>query len=138
MFGVLSGSIVLLSGGAELMFHVPKKQRSDPAKTYSKKQEKNIAKKIGGFVTPGSGSGKIKGDVIKRGVVRVEAKSTAKKSFSITRDMINKIEEYSVPQGEIPCVVVDFIDRAGCVLDSVSVIPTQSLMTLIELAGKNE
>lgn len=94
----------------------------------SSKQEKELAKRGGGRVTPGSGAFDQKGDVKKyNGVYRIEAKTTKNKSFSITRDMIRKIEEAAIPNGEYPAIVVEFIDDRGVPQMEVAVVPTYVL-----------
>lgn len=49
-----------------------------------------LAKAVGGKVTPGSGNGRVKGDVVKDGVV-FEVKQTCKTSMSIQRFWFNKL-----------------------------------------------
>lgn len=90
-----------------------KKSKQSKAYWYSKKQEKNIAKDYGGYNISGSGSGKKKGDAVVPNVLRVEAKSTSKKSFSITRDMIDKIENAAVGSNELPIIEIDFLKELG-------------------------
>lgn len=93
----------------------------------SKKQEKEIAKKIGGVLTPASGAGTIKGDVRLKGVCRIEAKTTKNKSFSVTLDMIQKIEDAAVGAAELPVLIVEFTDGHGRKLAEVAVCPTYVL-----------
>lgn len=97
------------------------------------KQEKELAKRTGGTATPGSGSGTQKGDIKKAyGVYRIEAKTTKNKSFSITRDMLRKIDEAALPNNEIPVIVVEFIDEQGKPIDEVAVLPTYALGLLAD------
>jgi hypothetical protein len=96
-------------------------------------QEKSLATRIGGKVTPGSGNGSIKGDVRKAGVVRVEAKTTKNKSFSVTLDMIRKIEDAALPSGEMPVIVVEFIDGSGKPIKEVAIVPTYVLGSIGEI-----
>lgn len=98
----------------------------------AKAQEKALALRVGGRVTPGSGNGSIKGDVRKRGVVRIEAKTTKSKSFSVTLDMIRKIEDAALPSNEMPMLVIEFIDADGKPLKEVAVVPTYVLDQLGE------
>jgi len=94
----------------------------------SAKQEKALAKRGGGKVTPGSGNGKHKGDVMKfHGLLRIEAKCTNKKSFSVTRDMIRKIEDAALPNGELPAIVVEFINGDGRPTHEIAIVPTYVL-----------
>lgn len=98
----------------------------------SKQQEKALARRVGGHVTPGSGNGSIKGDVRKRGVVRIEAKTTKNKSFSVTLDMIRKIEDAALPANEMPVLVIEFIDENGRPISEVAVVPTYVLDSIGE------
>lgn len=79
-------------------------------KEMSRSQEKHIAKDLNAREQIASGSlpGK-KGDVFRDGLLRLEAKSTRAKSFSMTTDILHKaIRE--AKYGEIPAVVVHFYD----------------------------
>lgn len=77
---------------------------------------------------PGSGSGAEKGDVKKyNGVFRVEAKTTTKASFRLTKEMVDKITDAALPHGELPAIIVEFIDQRGRPLREVAVVPTEVL-----------
>lgn len=98
----------------------------------AKKQEREIADRFGGKITPGSGNGKShKGDVRVKGVTRIECKTTKHKSFSVTRDMIEKIEDAALPHGEAPIIVVEFIDEMGKPEKEVAVVPMYVLNDLL-------
>lgn len=88
---------------------------TDPSKRRAPKQEREIADKLGGRVTPGSGSQAMKGDVRIKGVARVEAKCTRNKSFSVTLQIIDKIEDAaaSCATGEIPVIHIEFLNASG-------------------------
>lgn len=58
-----------------------------------------------------------------RGVLRIEAKTTKNKSFSVTREMIEKIESAAAMTGELPFLVIEFIDDTGRSLKQVAVCP---------------
>jgi hypothetical protein len=95
------------------------------------KQERELAKRSGGRLTPGSGSKTQKGDVRKAyGIIRIEAKTTTKKSFSVTKEMVRKIEDASLPNGEIPAIVIEFINENGDPEMEVAVVPTYLLPNL--------
>ena len=94
-----------------------------PSHARSRKQEREIAIRVGGSVTRGSGCGSVKGDVRLRGVCRIEAKTTKHKSFSVTREMVEKIEDAALPSGELPAIVIEFIDNTGKPCGSVAVLP---------------
>lgn len=98
----------------------------------SPRQEAELAKRTGGRVTRGSGCGNEKGDVRIRGLARIEAKTTKHKSFSVTRSMIDKIEEAAVTSGELPAIVVEFITEEGKPVGEVAVVPTWVLDILTQ------
>lgn len=87
-----------------------------PSHARSRAQEKETAKRVGGRVTPGSGNGSVKGDVRLKGVVRVENKTTKNKSFSVTEDMIRKIEEATFGTDEIPVIHIEISSGAKTVV----------------------
>ena len=89
----------------------------------SPRQERELAKRTGGKVTRGSGNGNEKGDVRVKGIARIEAKTTTKKSFSITKEMLDKIEDAAVSSNELPAIVVEFIDQQGKKEKEVAVVP---------------
>lgn len=103
-----------------------------PSHARSRNQEREIARRVGGCVTRGSGCGNEKGDVRLRGVCRIEAKTTKHNSFSVTREMIVKIEDAALSSGELPAIVVEFIDGAGKPCGSVAVVPLWSLEMMLE------
>jgi translation elongation factor EF-Tu-like GTPase len=92
--------------------------------------ERELATRIGGKITVGSGNKMEKGDVRLKRVVRIEAKTTKNKSFSVTLDMIQKIEDAALGADEIPIIVVEFNDNNGKKLREVAVIPTYVLDNL--------
>lgn len=95
------------------------------------KQEKKLAKRIHAWRVPGSGSGKQKGDVRAKGIARVECKCTQKKSFSITREMLDKIDVAAGATGEIPIIHVEFLDEDGKIETDCAVVPMWVLERLI-------
>lgn len=96
------------------------------------KQERKLADRVGGRLVPRSGAGHVKGDVRVQRILRIEAKTTQAKSFSVTREMIDKIETAAVSSGELPFIVIEFIDAAGRKLKEMAVCPTWVLDTLRE------
>jgi Holliday junction resolvase len=90
--------------------------------TRSPRQEREIAKRVGGAVTRGSGSGNEKGDVRVYRVCRIEAKTTKNKSFSVTREMVGKIENAAMCNGELPALVIEFNEEGRKVCE-VAVVP---------------
>jgi hypothetical protein len=88
-------------------------------------QEKQLAERLGGKRTPGSGNGDTKGDVQVRKIARIETKNTLRNSFSVTLEMVNKIEAAALAStGEVPAIVVEFIDAKGKSRGSVMVMPS--------------
>jgi Holliday junction resolvase len=89
----------------------------------SPKQEKDIANRLGGKVVRGSGRGNEKGDVRLKGVLRIEAKTTSKDSFRVTKEMAEKIEMQAMSSGECPAIVVEFLDKNGKPEHELAVVP---------------
>lgn len=108
-------------------------KKAEQSKAYwrSKKQEKELGKRLGANLVPGSGKGNKKGDLFINGVARVEAKSTSKLSFNLTIDMIGKIEAAGRASGEVPAIVVEFLDEQGRPYMEVAVVQTSVLEELI-------
>lgn len=97
----------------------------------SVKQEASLAKTLGGRRTAASGSRDEKGDVRIKGVSRIEAKTTKNASFSVTREMVDKIEMAAASSSEVPAIVVEFNDGLGRSLKSVAILPMWALETLL-------
>ena len=94
-----------------------------PSHVRADAQEEEWATKLqGGVRVPGSGAGSKKGDV-QGDVWRLECKTTAKQSFSVTRDMVQKIEEAALAHGQTPAIIVEFNDDGEKVME-VAIIPT--------------
>ena len=89
------------------MLPVPKRLRVDKSHRRSPSQEREAAQRFGGHVTRGSGSGWEKADVRVRGIVRIEAKTTKHRSFSVTTAMIDKLEAGTFGSGEVPVIEVE-------------------------------
>ena len=96
------------------------------------KQEQSLAKRLQGSRTPASGAGDVKGDVRVKRVLRVEAKTTKNASFSVTRDMVRKIEEAAASGAELPAIVVEFTDGFGRKQGEVAVVPLYVLDEIAE------
>jgi hypothetical protein len=93
-------------------------------------QEKTLARRLNGNLVPGSGSSYLKGDVRVKGVCRIEAKTTKRKSFSVTREMVRKIEDAATPHGEVPAIVVEFLDENGHPESELLVMPSYAIDAL--------
>lgn len=119
----------------------PKRYRIGVAHRRSPKQEKEAAKRLGGKVVIGSGSGKWeKGDVRIKDVLRLEAKTTTKKSFTITREMVRKIMDaaLSSAKGEVPCMEIEFLSSSGKPEISVALVPVYVLRQLAAEGNAHE
>lgn len=84
-----------------------RKSYLSPSHKRAARQERDLAKQLGGRVTPGSGNLRIKGDVRVTGFTRVECKTTKRRSFSVNMDMLDKIESAAVSAQEIPFMEVE-------------------------------
>ncbi len=100
-------------------------------------QERKIAEDIGGRTQPGSGNqSHAKGDVRKKGAFRIEAKWTKSSQFTITREILGKING-ECSHGEKPMVQLDFLDRASSrPLESWVIIPYSDWLELTDEARK--
>jgi len=95
-------------------------------------QELEVANRTGGKRVAGSGNGITKGDCRKRGIARIECKTTSAKSFSVNLAMLNKIETAAEIAGEFPVLVIEFL-RDGKPWRSVCVTSEALLDKLAEL-----
>lgn len=111
---------------------VPKRIAGRPyaAQKRSAKQESELASRAGGKVVRGSGRGNEKGDVRVKGILRIEAKTTTKSSFSITSEMVSKIELAAVSAGECPAIVIEFLNKSGRPIHELAVVPMWVLSAL--------
>lgn len=98
----------------------------------SSSQEKEVAARTGSRLTAGSGNQSVKGDCRKRGVLRIECKTTSAKSFSVTLEMLDKLEAAATVAGERPVLVVEFL-RGGKPWRSVCIVDDSLLDELSEL-----
>jgi hypothetical protein len=87
---------------------LPKRlQAPTPSHARSRVQEKETAKRLGGVQVKASGAGDEKGDVRLRGFIRVENKTTKNRSFSVTTEMIEKLELATFGSNEVPILQVE-------------------------------
>lgn len=91
------------------------------------KQEREVAKRLGGRLTPASGAKDVKGDVRIKGVARIECKTTKHESFSVSLKMLHKLEESALMTGEVPAIIIEFHDNDGRTRGEVAVVPTYVL-----------
>lgn len=94
------------------------------------KQEREIAKRTNGRLVPASGAKHTKGDVRLKGIARIECKTTKHKSFSVTLEMAEKLEEEAALAGELPIFVIEFIDANGKKIKDLVVCPMYVLDSL--------
>lgn len=82
-------------------------------KKLSRKQEEKVMTGVGGRRQPGSGAVPgYKGDGRLKGHIRMEAKFTYAKSFSVKRSELDKIRG-ECEDGEKPAFVIDFKDKGS-------------------------
>lgn len=86
-----------------------------------------MAIRVGGRTTVASGSKTEKGDVRKKRVVRIEAKTTKNKSFSVTTEMIDKIEMAALSCDEMPVIVIELNNSDPRQCREVCVVPSYVL-----------
>lgn len=111
---------------------VPKRMQGQTAShARSRAQEQSTAKRIGGSVTKASGASYEKGDVRLKGFVRIESKTTKSRSFSITQEILAKLERAVVGSGEIPILQVE-LELGKC---KVLVMPDWALEFIIDAMG---
>jgi hypothetical protein len=89
---------------------IPKRsQELSPAHARAKVQEKKLAERIGGTTTKGSGNQNEKGDVRLRKVTRIECKTTKNKSFSVSVDLLDKLDAAVFGAGELPFFEIELL-----------------------------
>lgn len=106
---------------------IPKHKRQTEAHTRSRFQEKEKAQRLGAIVVHRSGAGDTKGDVRVKKIARIECKTTLNNSFSVTREMVSKIENAALSSGEVPALVVEFLNPGGKVWNSVVILPAYAI-----------
>lgn len=78
--------------------------------------------------TPGSGNKQIKGDIIGDSV-RIEVKTTKKKSYSISTKIIDRLRVESL-DGRRWILNIQFLDSSGRVNHDLTVLPTEDYIQL--------
>lgn len=98
----------------------------------SPKQEKETARRIGGSLVPGSGSGSFnRGDVRIKGVSVIECKTTMRKSFAVTREVIDKIDNAAIERSSIPAIYVELLSDKGNPTHTCYVVPEWAFEMLL-------
>lgn len=100
-------------------------------KRWSIQQEKDIAKSMGGRLTPASGAKDVLADVRVPGEWRIEAKSTHNKSYRLTRDLFNDVAIAGSASCERPAVMVRFL-QGGKPVDDLVVIRYSDFKDLVD------
>lgn len=80
-----------------------------PTRYFSKKQEKEVAKNLGGRTTPNSGATLYSdGDVVigKQFLLECKTSTVEKKSFSIKREWLDKLNRERFNRGKESCALV--------------------------------
>lgn len=105
--------------------------RAKTRKQRSKVQEKEVASALGGRVRPNSGATLYaKGDVLTP-LFLVEAKTTERKSFSLTQDLLKKIESEAFAEGKDPLMIVRF-EKMEDIPQDWAVLPLRVLRSLLQ------
>lgn len=105
-------------------------------KKRSQKQEREVAARFDARVQPASGAlPSAKGDVRKRGALRIEAKFTEHETFALPLAALTKVEQECLGL-EKPVLVVDFVEKGTRKLRaSYAVVPSDHLKELLDAAG---
>lgn len=117
-----------------------RKEKHGQSKSHQRslKQEQELADRGGGKLTVGSGNKLEKGDIKGfHGVFRVEAKTTKHKSFSVTREMVQKLEDAAIPNNELPAIIVEFHED-GTPVGELAVVPTYALRAIADANTRKE
>jgi Holliday junction resolvase len=105
------------------------KKRLSPSHKRAPKQERETALRLKGVLTPASGAKDVKGDVRVKRMVRIECKTTKHSSFSVTLDMVRKLEEAALATGEMPAFLIEF-NNNGKKVAELAVVPAYVLESL--------
>jgi hypothetical protein len=104
-----------------------RKNGHEPAYLRAPKQEKATTKRLGGRAIPASGARFRKADTEVPNVVRIECKATKHNSFSVTKAMMQTVEEAGLLEGQIPAIQIEFVDGKGNVEYSCYVVKTRDM-----------
>ena len=80
---------------------------------HGKKSEKKIAQKMGAKLHPNSGAMRGAKSDASKGNFRLEMKSTVNQTLAIEMAWLVKIAQEALERGQIPSVVVSFVDPQG-------------------------
>lgn len=102
-----------------------------PTRYFSKKQEKRVAKAVGGSRTPNSGATPFyKGDVVKEDwLIECKTSTSPKQSFSIKKEWLDKLREEAIGAGkQHRALAFDFGDT-----DTFYILPEREFKAFLEL-----
>lgn len=108
-----------------------------PTRYYSSRQEKQVAKTLGGSVVPNSGAIKFGAGDVQTEKLLIECKTctTEKKSFSIKQDWLSKLEEEAFSVGkQYPVLVFNF----GPGMDNYYVLNERTFKKFIEFLSNED
>ena len=88
---------------------IPKYLQTDPVRTTSIKQEKKLAKQLGGRLTSNSGATFGEND-LNSADFSIEAKTTTKKGYRVTVEEFKQIEDRT-PKGKIAIQLIEFTEH---------------------------
>lgn len=115
-----------------MLSRLDKKAKQPKSYWEAPKKEKKLAVRIKGRTTNASGSKNEKGDVRKVGIARLEHKTCQRKSFSVTREMIQKVVNASLACNEVAALVIEFINPdTGKSEGEIACIPMDDLVRLL-------
>ncbi len=77
----------------------------------SQRQERGLAKELGGSVNAGSGNGWVRKGDVRSDKELWECKITSAKSFSLKYDDLRKVFEQAIIDGRIPIFMVEFMKQ---------------------------
>lgn len=117
---------------------LPKRMNIHPSQFRSKNQERELARRLNGKQVLASGALHEKGDVRVKRAVRIEAKTTIAKSFSVTREMVRKIEEAAMGADELPAIIVEFQTADNKPEMQVAVVPVWCLEMMCQFSAENK
>jgi len=125
----------------------PKPMLDYTANDIGKRGEKKTSRVLGASLTPGSGKGTMKGDLLhgysktgrtrERGYKRmIEKKSTKAKSIKLEEAWLTKIEKQAFEAGKEPVLVIEF-ETMGFGSKQWGMVPLEKLREYFELEDAN-
>jgi hypothetical protein len=106
-------------------------KKTGPAYKRARKQEKETSERLGGKKIAASGSRVRKADVEVPDIARIECKATRADSFRVTKEMLQKVEDAALPDGQMPMIEIEFVDDLQKTLYACCVIKRSDLTNLI-------